>query len=151
LSAAAWLLFRTDEQPHRGDDRGTLQRLLFDEGLPGGVSVARALAALGLDADAVGGEDAPPRGSKDDENCKWCSERGATLVTHDRGKKDKEIVKVLDRHQVGVIIILKDLRTKPPHHLARAILSSEVAMDDHADRKRLRHYLRPGGGLTRKR
>jgi hypothetical protein len=125
--------------------------LLFDEGLPGGVSVARALAALGLEAAAVGGDGAPPRGSEDDENCRWCSERGATLITHDRGRKDKEIVKVLDRHQVGVIIILKDLRTKPPHHLARAILSSEVAMDDIAGRKRLRHYLRPGGGLRGKR
>jgi hypothetical protein len=128
-----------------------LQRLLFDEGLPGGVSVARALSALGLEANAVGADGAPPRGSEDDANCQWCSERGATLVTHDRGKKDKEIVKVLDRHQVGVIMILKDLRTRPPHHLARALLNSEGAMDEIVGRRRLRHYLRPGGGLTNKR
>jgi hypothetical protein len=112
--------------------------------------VARALNALGLQADTVGSDGAPPKGSPDDRNCEWCAECGATLITHDRGKKDKEIVRVLDRHQVGVIMILKDLRTKPPHHLARALLNAEVAMDDYAARRRLRHYLRSSGGLKKK-
>lgn len=106
--------------------------------------------ALGLEAHAVGSDGAPPRGSKDDDNGRWCAECGATLVTHDRGKKDKEIVRVLDRHQVGVILILKDLRTKPPHHLARALLNAEGAIDEISGRRRLRHYLRPTGSLKKK-
>jgi hypothetical protein len=128
-----------------------VQRLLFDEGLPGGASVADALAALGLEAAAVGGDGAPPTGSLDNVNCRWCSENGATLITHDRGKKDREILQVLDQHQVGVILVLKNLRSKPAHHLARALLSSEGAMDQIAQNKRLRHYLRPSGVLTKKR
>lgn len=129
-----------------------MQRLLFDQGLPGGVKMATALRALGLEAYCVGGDEAPPTGSPDDDNCRWCSEREAVLITHDRGKKDREILEVLDRHKVGVILILKELRSKPPHHLARAILNSEGKMDQiTSSRKSLRHYLRPGGGLAAKR
>jgi hypothetical protein len=83
-------------------------------------------------------------------NCEWCSENDAVLITHDRGKKDREILEVLDRHKVGVILILKDLRTKPAHHLARALLIAEGKMDQEASHKRLRHYLRSGGGLSPK-
>jgi len=128
-----------------------LQRLLLDEGLPGGVSVATALSALNLNVFAVGGESAPPRGSSDETNCEWCAKNDATLVTHDRGKKDREILEMLDRHQVGAILVLKDLKTKPPHHLARALLNAEGKMDQiAAGKKRLRHFLRSGGGLTNK-
>jgi hypothetical protein len=126
-----------------------LQRLLFDQGLPGGVGMATALCALGLEAYCVGGDEAPPTGSPDEDNCRWCSEHKAILITHDRGKKDREILEVLDQHQVGVILVLKDLRSKQPYHLARAVLNSEGKMDQIASsRKHLRHYLRPGGGLT---
>ena len=125
-----------------------MQRLFFDQGLPGGVSTAIALAALGLEADAVGGDGAPPNGSSDDVNCQWCAENGSVLITHDKGKKDKEILHVLDKHQVGVILVMKDLRTQPPHHLVRALLNAEFKMDQSAAKKRLRHVLRPKGGLA---
>ena len=110
-----------------------------------------ALSTLGLEAFAVGGDSAPPRGSLDKVNCQWCSENDAALVTHDRGKKDREILEMLDRHKVGAILVLKDLKNKPPHHLARALLTAEGKMDQiAAGKKRLRHFLRPGGGLTTK-
>lgn len=126
-----------------------MQRLLFDQGLPGGAKVSSALTALGLVAHTVGSPGAPPNGSEDEINCKWCSTNGAVLVTHDRGKKDREILEMLDRHLVGAILILKDLRTKPAHHLARALLIAEPKMDlIAAGSKRLRHYLRPQGGLS---
>lgn len=111
--------------------------------------MATALVALGLEANAVGGAGAPPNGSSDEENCRWCSENDSILITHDRGKKDKEILKVLDQHQVGVILVLKDLRSMPAYHLARALLNAEGKMDQIAEgKKRLRHMLRTGGGLT---
>lgn len=126
-----------------------MQRLLFDQGLPGGTKMGTALRTLGLEAYVVGESDAPPNGSSDDQNCRWCSERGAILVTHDRGKKDREIVDVLNRHQVGVILILKNLRTQPPHHLARAVLSAEGKLDQLATGRRpLHHVLRPTGNLA---
>ena len=128
-----------------------MQRLLFDQGLPGGVKMATALVALGLEANVVGGPDAPPLHSSDETNCEWCSERDATLITHDRGKKDREILEMLDRHQVGAIVVLKHFRTKPPHVLARALLNSEDEMDQIAEKRRLRHYLRPKGGLAKAR
>lgn len=125
-----------------------MQRLFFDQGLPGGVGTATALAALGLEANGVGGEGAPPNGSSDEENCLWCLKNDSILITHDRGKKDKEILKVLDQHQVGVILVLKDLRSMPPYHLVRALLNAEGKMDQIAEgKKRLRHVLRSGGGL----
>lgn len=126
-----------------------MQRLFFDQGLPGGVGTATALAALGLEANGVGGAGAPPNGSSDNENCKWCAEHNSVLITHDRGKKDKEILKVLDQHQVGVILILKDLRSRPAYHLVRALLNAEGKMDQVATgKKRLRHVLRTNGGLA---
>lgn len=128
-----------------------MQRLLFDQGLPGGAGTATALRLLGLEANAVGGDEAPPLGSPDEVNCRWCAERDAVLITHDKGKKDKEILEVLDRHQVGVILILKEFRSSPPFHMVRALLNAEHKMDQIAKRQRLRHYLRNGGGLAPKR
>jgi hypothetical protein len=126
-----------------------LQPLLFDQGLPGGVEMATALVALGLKAHAVGGPGAPPLHSSDETNCKWCAKNGATLVTHDRGKKDREILDMLSKHQVAALVVLKELRTKPPHFFARALLSAEAKMDQEASHRRLRHYLRPNGGLMK--
>jgi HD superfamily phosphohydrolase YqeK len=111
--------------------------------------MATALVALGLEAHAVGGPEAPPLHSSDKTNCEWCSEHGATLVTHDRGKKDREILEMLNEHQVPAIVVLKELRTKPPHFLARALLTAEAKMDQEASHKRLRHYLRVNGGLAK--
>ena len=126
-----------------------MQRLLFDQGLPGGVKVSSALNALGLEAHTVGSDSAPPTGSADEINCEWCANNGAVLVTHDRGKGDREILEMLDQHKVGAIIVLKDLRSKPAHFLARALLIAEPKMDQiAASNKRLRHYLRPKGGLS---
>lgn len=126
-----------------------MQRLLFDQGLPGGVRVSSALNSLGLDAHCVGGDGAPPTESSDETNCEWCANNSAVLVTHDRGKGDREILEMLDQHKVGAIIVLKDLRSSPPHFLARALLVAEPKMDQIAGgNKRLRHYLRPKGGLS---
>ncbi|MCW2989378.1 MAG: hypothetical protein JWM24_2316 [Solirubrobacterales bacterium] len=97
----------------------------------------------------MGGAEAPPNGSSDDENCQWCADNGAILVTHDRGKKDKEIIKVLDQHAVGVILVLQDLRSKPAYCLVRALLNAEGKMDQVAEgKKRMRHTLKASGRLT---
>lgn len=125
--------------------------LLIDEGLPGG-QVAAALRRLDLDAHAVGDKGAPPRKSSDDINVEWCARRNAVLVTQDRGKKDRVILRLLDQHHVHAIFVYGDLRVAPPHELARALLSAERAIDDLATRKRglVRHRLRSSGGLTRR-
>jgi hypothetical protein len=71
------------------------------------------------------------------------------LVTHDRGKGDREILQILGQHGVGVIFVLKDLRSKPPHCLVRALLIAEPKMDQLAEGRRgLRHYLRASGNLV---
>lgn len=125
-----------------------MQPLLFDQGLPGGSKVSTALSALGFEATTVGEGGAPPMGSADETNCQWCARNGAVLVTHDRGKGDREILALLDQNKVGALIVLKDLRSKPPHFLAKALLIAEPKIDQEASKgKRLRHYLRPAGGI----
>lgn len=129
-----------------------MQRLLFDQGLPGGAAIGVALRALGLEAHVVGEPEAPPSGSPDKDNCTWCSEHKAVLVTHDRGKKDREILDMLNQHEVGAILVLNELRVAPPHRFARAILGCEGKMDEvTASRRRLHHVLRASGHLANRR
>jgi len=97
-----------------------LQPLLIDEGLP--ASVATALAALELSAHAVGQPGAPGRQSPDEINCQWCQRNGAVLVTQDRGKRDKTIFSFLATYRVHAIFVHDELRTKPAHILAKALL-----------------------------
>jgi len=117
-----------------------MRPLLLDEGLfP---VVAEALRSVQLDALAVGDEGAPPRGSDDEANCEWCAAHSAVLVTNDRGKKDKTIFAALDTHRVDTIFVHNDLRSAPPHHLLRALLNAEEAIDQltggrHVLRRRL--------------
>lgn len=127
-----------------------MQRLLLDQGLPGGTSLASGLTALGLEVQAVGSPGAPALGSSDEDNCRWCAANRAVLVTHDRGRKNREIHGLLDRHSVDSITVLRELRRSPPHHLARALLNAEGKIDQVVEgRGRLRHQLRPGGGLRK--
>ena len=124
--------------------------ILIDEGLP--PQVAKALRALGLDVRAIGEEDegAPPRASTDDANCAWCAEHGALLVTNDRGKGDKLILDALAAHRVHAIFVTRELRSRPPHHLARALLASEESIAQKAGGKGLiRARLRVKGGLEK--
>jgi hypothetical protein len=127
-----------------------MQPLLFDQGLPGGRKVSSALSALGLEAKTVGGAGAPPEDSADEANIRWCKQHRAVLVTHDRGNKDREILTMLDRFEVGAILVLRNLRQVPPHHLARALLAAEAKMDHlAASGTRIRHHLRPTGNLVK--
>lgn len=121
--------------------------ILVDEGLPW--QIAAAFVALGLTAHAVGDDGAPTKGSSDQDNVKWCATHGAILVTNDRGRKDRTIVDHLATHHVHALFILKDLRTADAHHLARALLAAEAALDDRASRSKglIRARLRPNGGL----
>jgi len=99
-------------------------------------------------AHAVGRGEAPAEDSSDDENCQWCRERGAVLVTNDLGKKDKAILDALAIHRVHAVFVYKDLRSAPPHHLARAVLRAEDEIDKWvAGKKLLRHRLSPSGSL----
>ena len=96
----------------------------------------------------VGGQGAPPSGSPDEENGKWCSEHGAVLVTHDRGRNDRAILKVLAEHHVHAIFVHNDLRFADAHHLVRAILVAEAKIDHYVGSKGLLHHrLQPKGGL----
>jgi len=127
-----------------------LQPLLLDKGLPH--VVAQGLAALGIEANAVGQPGAPPDNSSDEDNCKWCVEHRAVLVTNDRGKGDKEILNALANHRVHAIFVYGDLQTGPPHELARALLNAEGKIEKWVDSRRLLgHRLRPSGGLENRR
>lgn len=123
--------------------------LLIDEGLP--PQVAHALAALELPVHAVGDQGAPPKGSPDDVNVKWCQEHGAVLITNDWGRKDKIILDLLAQHRVHAIFVYDDLRAAPPHHLARAVLRAEERIEQIASsRKMIHHKLKSTGYLDKR-
>lgn len=77
---------------------------LFDENLP--PAVGRGLRQIGFDVRVIGDPPAPARGSPDATNVEWCEANGAVLVTTDRGRKDKEILRLLRaRTAVSVVFI----------------------------------------------
>lgn len=125
--------------------------LLIDEGLPGQAAAA-ALRELGLKAHAVGDAGAPPKRSSDEVNVAWCADREAVLVTHDRGRKDRVILRLLAQHHVHAVFVYRDLRVAPPHEFARALLNAESEMEALAGRRRglLHHRLRPSGHLAKR-
>ena len=126
-----------------------MRPLLLDEGLP--PAVAAALATLGIGAHAVGDPGAPPKQSSDEVNCQWCRSQNAVLVTNDRGRKDRTILDVLARLEVDAVFVHNDLRLAAIHSLARAILNSEGKIDQlSSSGTRIRHRLRPGGGLDKR-
>lgn len=89
-------------------------------------------------------------GSPDEINCRWCKANGAVLITHDRGKTNREILGLLDQNQVSAILVLKDLRRLPPRYLALAVLCAETKMDALIDgRHCIRHQLRRSGHLVK--
>jgi hypothetical protein len=118
---------------------------LIDEGLP---RVAPALRELELDVRAVGDAGAPPRGGSDRDNCSWCAENGAVLVTQDRGRKDRQIIDALAELHVHALFIYNDLRAAPAHHLAGALLVAESRIEREVQRRR--HRLTPAGGLRKR-
>jgi len=104
-----------------------------------------------LDARAVGEDGAPARKSTDETNCRWCHERGAVLMTHDRGKKDRTILDHLNQHQVHAIFLHDDLRTASTHEAVRAVLNSESHMDQlAAGRYLIRRRLKLSGRLEKR-
>jgi hypothetical protein len=121
--------------------------LLLDEGLS--PRVAAGLRAVGLTAHAIGDDGAPAKGSPDAENCAWCAEHGAVLITNDRGRKDRTILDSLERHRVHAIFVHNDVRKLPPHRLLRALLNAEDRMTDFAGRRSgpIRRRLTPAGKL----
>lgn len=120
--------------------------LLIDEGLPH--RVAEALRAVEIDALAIGDPQSPPRGSSDETNVEWCAKQGRLLVTNDRGKKDRVILGVLNQHHVHALFVYDDLRAAPPHHLLRALLRAEDALDQAVKRRGLiSARLRPTGKI----
>lgn len=122
--------------------------LLFDEGLPH--QVAKAFATLGLMAHAVGDGDAPAFMSSDTANCEWCAERGAMLVTNDRGKGDKEIRAALAATGIDALFVFDDLRAAPSHELARALLLAEHRIAElGSNKKPIRRRLKPSGRLEK--
>jgi hypothetical protein len=127
-----------------------MQPLLLDEGLPAQVAVA--LQAVDPVAHAIGDEGAPPRNSGDETNIAWCGDRGAVLVTNDRGKKDKTIFNRLATHHVHAIFVHNDLRSSDPHHLLLALLRAEQEMDTLASRPRglIQRRLTPSGKLEKR-
>lgn len=108
--------------------------LLLDEGLPAGV--AAALRAVEIDALAIGDAGAPLKSSLDETNITWCAQQSRLLVTNDRGKKDRVILGLLNQHHVHAVFVYNDLRAAPPHHLLRALLIAETALDEQAARPR---------------
>ena len=121
--------------------------LLIDEGLPAS-DVATALRDVRLSAAAVG--EVTPRQSDDQTNVAWCAQNGAVLVTNDRGRKERVILRLLAQHQVHALFVYNDLRAAPPHKLLYALLAAEVRMDEQAGRGLLHHKLKPTGRLERR-
>jgi hypothetical protein len=107
--------------------------LLIDEGLP--AVVAAAFRAVEIDALAIGDVGAPAKASPDETNIPWCAKQARLLVTNDRGKKNRVILHLLNQHHVHALFVYNDLRAAPPHHLLRALLSAEAALDQ-ASRQR---------------
>jgi hypothetical protein len=128
-----------------------LKPTLFDEGLPGR-AVVESFTAIDLTANAVGLPGAPPRNSTDEDNCVWCKQNDdAILVTNDRGKRDKEIFKLLAQYRVQALFVHNDLRDGPVHKLVRALLVAETNIDAVIDGgKLLNHRLRVGGGIEKR-
>lgn len=123
--------------------------LLFDEGLPGR-KLAVAFQALEIDAWSVGEEDrgAPPQGSSDEVNCKWCAEHNAVLITNDWGRKDKAIHHALKAHGVSAVFVNNALRKATLAELACVLLKAREGIDDLASRKvRMSRRLRRNGKL----
>jgi hypothetical protein len=125
-----------------------LRPLLFDEGLSH--HVAEALICLSIPAFAVGGSDAPPLASGDENNVRWCHQREAVLITNDRGKTDKIIIDLLAQQGVHALFIGKQLRDSPSRDLARAVLCAESEMEAIAKRSLLKHHLRASGHLAKR-
>jgi hypothetical protein len=118
--------------------------LLIDEGLP--ASVAGALRVVEVDALAIGDIGAPSRGSPDDTNIPRCADQNRLLVTNDRGNKDRVILGLLNQHHVHALFVYDDLRAAPPHHLLRALLIAEAALDQAVgQRRRIAARLKPTG------
>ena len=114
------------------------------------MAVPTALSTLSWSATGVGSPGAPASGGDDETNCLWCQEKGAILVTHDRGKTDREILKTLDQLQVGVILVLRDLRPLPAYRLALALLQSVGSLEKILKGPhQVRHQLRKTGNLVR--
>jgi hypothetical protein len=121
-------------------------RLLIDEGLP--PSIAEALRAVEIDALAIGDVGAPSKGTPDQVNIPWCAEQKRLLVTNDRGKKDRVILDLLNRHHVNALFVYNDLRAAPPHHLLRALLLAETRLDEDAHKNKLiKARLKPTGRI----
>jgi hypothetical protein len=124
--------------------------VFIDEGLPS--LVADALRVLRLEAFANGHSDAPPKGSADDVNVPWCAQRKAVMITNDRGRKQPMIRNLLTQHRVHAIFVYNDLRARPPHALARALLCAEPKIDQLAAQRNglISHRLTENGGLTKR-
>jgi hypothetical protein len=74
------------------------------------------------------------------------------LVTNDRGKKDRVILGLLNQHHVHALFVYDDLRAAPPHHLLRALLSAEAALDQAAGHRGLiAARLKPTGRIESRR
>jgi hypothetical protein len=78
------------------------------------------------------------------------AQNGAVLVTNDRGRKERVILRLLAQHQVHALFVYNDLRAAPPHKLLYALLAAEVRMDEQAGRGLLHHKLKPTGRLERR-
>ena len=83
---------------------------LFDENLP--AQIAEGLRVCGLDTYAIGDGVAPPRRSSDADNVAWCLANRCALVTHDRGKKNREIKDLLAKY-TNLSLVLIDRRLSP--------------------------------------
>jgi hypothetical protein len=70
------------------------------------------------------------------------------LVTNDRGKKDRVILDLLNEHHVHAVFVYDDLRAAAPHHLLRALLCAEAALDQGAQKRGLiAARLKPSGRI----
>lgn len=120
--------------------------LLFDECVP--PQVADALRNVDFETFSIGDDHAPERGATDEENVRWCRERGAVLITKDWGRKNKVILDLLASHQVHAIFVPESLNKRPGKQLLRALLSCEEQLESLlSGKKTVRHRVNKSGTL----
>lgn len=122
-----------------------MARFLFDENLP--PAVGRGLRQIGFDVYVIGDPPAPDRGSPDSTNVAWCEAESAVLVTTDRGRKDKEILRLLQtRTSLSVIFVPMGM---DPKDLSANFHKRQERIEEMLARGRLRMSITRQGGFKK--
>jgi predicted nuclease of predicted toxin-antitoxin system len=121
-----------------------LVRFLLDENLP--PSAARGLTLCTYEVDAVGDAGAPPKGSSDEDVVDWAVQNSAVLITIDRGRKNREMLRLIRTRNVRVVLAPRGTSARD---LVRLFARHHDTIEQDAERNRAcRYRLGKQGGLS---